>query len=144
MIMHRRRWSYLRTPVGIYWLVMSPICLLEGFLLVTDTPNWIRVSAGGVLLITIIAFVRGYGRRIELHEEGVRWRSLLIRRELRWADITSVGTYVPGGGVGTTEYAYLSTRAGPPVGKWEIDEQTFQVQNRPGVIEAIEAFRSRA
>lgn len=141
---HRRSWSYLRTPVGIYWLVMSPICLLEGFLLITDTPNWIRFTAGGVLLITIIAFVRGYARRIELHEDGVRWRTLLTRRELRWSDVSSVGTYIPGGGVGTTEYAYLSTRAEPPAGKWQIDEQTFQVQNRPGVIEAIEAFRAEA
>lgn len=122
---------------------MAPICLLEGFLLATPSPNWIRGSAAVVLALTILGYFRGYMRRLVLSETAVEWRSLLNSYSISWHEVCTVGTYVPGGGLGATEYLYISKRKEPPAGKWQIDASTFQVQNRPGLLEAIEWIRNK-
>ena len=125
-------------------MVMAPICLFEGFFFITDTPNWIRASAGAVVLISIYGFVRGYGRRLVLSDEGAEWRTLTRSNLIRWNDVRHVGSYVPGGGLGATEYVFITKSAAPPEGKWQIDADTMQVQNQPGLMEAITAYRSAA
>ena len=79
-----------------------------------------------------------------MEDAGVRLKRLGGDLFIAWADIRGIGVYVPGGGVGATEYLYVSTRDSPPVGKWEVGEQTIQIQNRPGVLEALQAARSRS
>lgn len=126
--------------MGVYLMVMAPICLLEGFLFFTDTPNWIRATAGAVVLFSILGFIRGYGRRLVLCDEGAEWRTVLGSQIIRWADVRSVGTYIPGGGLGATEYVYITRRDAPPEGKWQIDADTIQVQNQSGLMDAIAVF----
>jgi hypothetical protein len=125
-------------------MVMAPICALEAFLLVTNCPNWMRVSAGAVVMLTVLGFVRGYVRRLVIEEVGVRFKRLGGDLFIAWADVRRVGVYVPGGGVGATEYVYVTTRELPPQGKWDIDDHTIQIQNQARVLEAMEAARSRS
>ena len=123
---------------------MAPICGLEVFLLATDCPNWMRFSAGAVVVITLWGFVRGYVRRLAIEEAGVRLKRLGGDLFIPWAEVREIDVYVPGGGVGATEYLYVTTRDAPPRGKWEIDEETIQIQNQPGALEALQAARSRS
>jgi hypothetical protein len=125
-------------------LVIVPICLLEGILLVSDSPAWMRGSAGLVIAVSVIALARGYLRRLEISPSGVVFRRLVGRIEIPWQRVRSAGKYRPGGGVGGREYVYVSSRDGPPLGKWDIDAETVQAQDRPGLWEAIEQGRAGA
>jgi len=138
----RTNWPYLRTPVGVYGFVMAPICGLEAFLLVTDCPNWMRWSAGAVVALTVWGYVRGYLRRLVIEEGGVRLKRLGGDLFIPWTGICVIGVYVPAGGVGATEYLYVSTREVPPQGKWDIDAETIQIQNQPGALEALQAAQA--
>jgi hypothetical protein len=140
----RKNWPYLKTPVGVYLVVMLPICGLEVFLLVTDCPNWMRWSAGAVVALTVWGFVRGYLQRLVIEEGGVRLRRLGRDLYIPWERVHRVDVYVPGGGVGATEYLYVTTREAPPQGKWDIDEETIQIQDQAGVLEALQAARTRS
>lgn len=135
-------WPYLRTPIGVYALVMAPICGLEVFLLVTDCPNWMRLSAGAVVALTLWGLYRGYGRRLVIEESGVRLKRFGGDFFIPWVTVRSIGVYVPGGGVGATEYLYVTTRDSPPQGKWEIDSETLQIQDQPGALEALQAMHA--
>ena len=123
---------------------MAPICGLGVFLFATDCPNWMRVSAGAVVVITLWGFVRGYARRLVIEEGGVRLKRLGADLFIAWAHVRGVGVYVPGGGLGATEYLYVTVRDSTPQGKWDVDSQTIQIQNQPGVLEALQAARSRS
>jgi len=140
---YRRRWSYLSAPLAAYLVVMVPICALELFLFLTDSPGWMRCSAAGVLVLSGIAVVRGYGRRLVLGDHGARLTGVGGRIEIAWSRVRRVGVYAPGG-VGSTEFAYITTRGRPPSGKWDVGPEVLQLQNRPGLLEAIEAARAKA
>ncbi len=120
---------------------MGPICGLMVFLVATDTPDWMKWSAGAVVLFTVAALWRGYGRRLVLTPAGASLVRLVGSLEIPWERVRRVGVYIPGGGVGATEYVFITTRATAPDGKWDLDGETIQLQNRPGLIEAIEAAR---
>lgn len=141
---HGTTWPYLRAPQGVFWLIMAPICALQVFLILADTPTWIRVSSAGVILMTLFAYARGYVRRLVLMPEGVMLRSLFSSRHIPWHRVSDVGVYVPGGGLGATPYLFITTRSAPPAGKWDVDAETIQVQDRPGLLEAVRAFRALA
>ncbi len=123
---------------------MAPICGLEAFLLATPCPNWIRISAGMVIALTVWGLIRGYGRRLVIEAEGVRLKRFGGDLFIPWSDVRSIGVYVPGGGVGATKYLYVTTRDSPPQGKWEIDAETIQIQNQPGALEALQSARTRS
>jgi hypothetical protein len=123
---------------------MIPICGLEVFLIATRCPAWMQGTAAIVLAFSAIGLAHGYLRRLALTKEMAALVGLLGRIEIPWAQVRSVGVYVPGGGVGATEYAYVTRRDAPPRGKWDIDLDTIQVQNRPGLMEAITWARRAA
>ncbi len=123
---------------------MGPICGLQFFLLITRTPTWLRISAACVILLTAFGYVRGYVRRLVLSPEGAALRMLFSRRTIQWHRVRSVGRYVPGGGLGATPYVYISVHERLPEGKWEINDETLQVQDQPGLLEAIEFWQDAA
>jgi len=140
----RASWPYLATPISIYLLVMLPICGFEAFLLLADCPNWMRISAGMVVLLTIHGFLRGYARRLVLSPHAARFHGPLGHFEIPWAEVRRIDVYIPGGGLGVTSYLYITTRSTPPEGKWDIGPEVIQVQNRPGLLEAVRAFHDQA
>ena len=123
---------------------MVPVCALEVFLLLTKSPAWMRWSAGAVVVISVVGLVRGYGRRLILSERGTRLAGLFGGIEIAWSEVRGVGVYVPGGGLGATQYVYITRRDEPPQGKWDIDAETIQIQHREGLMEAIAAARAAA
>jgi len=141
---YRRSWPFLRTPIAVYLIVMVPICGLQVILLLARVPAWMKISAGIVVAMTLVGFVRGYVRRLKLSEEGARLTSPLRTIEISWSDVKHIGVYIPGGGLGATEYLYITAADRPPTYKWEIDDHTIQIQNRPGLLEAVNAARQAA
>lgn len=140
----RTRWAYLSAPLPVYLTVMVPICGLQVFLLLMKTPAWMRWSSGIVVALSIVYLAWGYGRRLVLDERGAQFRGLLGRVDIPWPQVRRVGVYVPGGGVGVTEYTYITTREDPPLGKWDQGPEVIQLQNRDGLVDAIERARSAA
>lgn len=139
----RRTWPYLRTPPAIYLIVMAPICGLEIFLIATGCPAWMTISAGVVVFFSIVGFIRGYVRRLVLTDTGAELRRIGSTIRLPWSRVRRVGVYVPGGGVGGTDYFYVTAHTRPPRGKWEIDADTIQVQHRPGLMAAARHAAAR-
>ncbi len=121
---------------------MLPINGLQIFLLVANTPTWIKITASLVVLWTMLALAQGYVRRLIVDRQGVRLRGLFRSIEIPWAQVARVGSYIPGGGLGATEYAYVTTKSEPPMGKWDLDDETIQVQDRPGLLDAVRACQS--
>ena len=136
--------SYLSTPLSVYLLVMAPICALEAFLVATRCPLWMQGSAGVVVAMSFYGLARGYFRRLVLTPDSGALAGLFRRYEIRWSEVRQAGIYVPGGGVGATEYLYLSKRTTVPRGKWDIDAETVQVQNREGLRDMVEGFARAA
>lgn len=123
---------------------MVPINALMTFLIVSRSPAWVAVTASVVLLLSAHAFVRGYVTRLSIDNDGIRLRRLTGSIFISWIDIREIGEYAPGGGVGGTEYVYVTTRSCPPKGKWDVDEKTIQVQSRAGILEALNDARAAA
>jgi len=124
-------------------MVNLPICGLQAFLICVNTPVWMKLASGGVLLLTLVFLARGYLRRLVVDSRGARLRGMLRSIDLPWERVRRVGSYTPGGGLGATTYVYITTRDEPPMGKWDIDAETIQVQERPGMLAMVEAIRRR-
>lgn len=138
----RHSWPYLAAPLRVYLMVMLPICALQAFLIFLRCPLWMHLSSGGVLLISLYGLLRGYVRRLVITPEGASLRGLFTRIDIPWKEVRRIGVFVPGGGVGTTEYFYITTRDHEPAGKWDIGEHTIQIQNREGLERAMLFIRS--
>ena len=120
---------------------MLPINGLQVFLLVANTPRWIKITAALVLLWTLLALAQGYARRMIVDRNRVRLRGPFRTVEIPWSAVSMIDVYTPGGGLGATKYLFVTTRTQPPMGKWDLDENTIQVQDRPGLLEAIRAYQ---
>lgn len=138
-------WSrpYLSAPLWIYLTVMAPICALQTFLILSRSPGWMQWTSGVVLALTLHNLIRGYLRRIVVTSQGVAFKGIFLRRNIPWKRVRRIGVYVPGGGVGVSDYLYVTTKDTPPAGKWDQDAESIQVQNRPGLLEAIEELRQQ-
>jgi len=136
----RTSWPYIATPIAIYLMVMFPICALESVLFVTGATAWMKWSAGGVLALTAAGLVAGYARRLVLTPQAALLIAPWRRISIDWSKVRKIGTYVPGGGVGATQYLFVTTREAAPMGKWDIDSETIQVQYRAGLLDEVRAY----
>lgn len=130
-------WPFLAAPLGRYLLVMTPICALQAFIILSRCPIWMQASAGVVLALSLYGLAHGYLRRLMLTREAAVLTGITRRIGIRWSDVRSVGVYIPGGGVGATEYLFITTRDRLPRGKWDVDAHTIQVQSRPALVAAM-------
>ncbi len=140
----RRSWPYFRTPLPIFLLVMLPVNGLMLFVLLSRSEDWQKWSAGLVHALSLYALYRGYLVRLAITETGVCLRRLFGSIELKWNEINQLGEYIPGGGLGATEYVYITKHDHPPAGKWDIDENTIQVQAQVGLLEHLKKTRAEA
>ena len=134
----RRSWPYFRTPLPIFLLVMLPVNGLMLFVLLSRSEDWQKWSAGLVQSLSLYALYRGYVIRLVISDSNVRLRRLFGTIKIAWTDITSIGEYIPGGGLGATEYVYITKHDRPPAGKWDVDEHTIQVQAQEGLLPLLE------
>ncbi len=141
---HRHSWPFFRAPLPIFLFVMLPVNGLMLFVLLWRSEEWQKWSAGLVHALSLYALYRGYVVRLIITNTGVRLRRLFGSIELKWNDVKQVGEYIPGGGLGATEYVYITKRDQPPAGKWDIDENTIQVQAQIGLLESLEQARAEA
>lgn len=123
---------------------MLPINGLQVFLLIANTPAWIKITAAMVVLWTLYGLAQGYARRLIVDRQGLRLRGLFQSIEIPWNAVARIGVYMPGGGLGATEYFYATTKSEPPQGKWDLDGDTIQIQDHPGLLEAVQAYQTKS
>lgn len=138
----RRSWSYFSTPLRYFLWVFIPICALMAPLAIVAQRWPLRASAAVVLVCSAYAAVRGYLCRVEIDRDGVRYRSLSKNIRIPWPDVRRIERYAPG--TGSATYIYLTSEDRPPLGRWEIDERTIQLQDRPGLLDALLNARDSA
>lgn len=128
-------WPYFNTPLRVCLVVVGPILLLMGPLAFVAPRGWMRASAGVVLACSAYAVVRGYACRLCIDTEGASFVAPWRKTRMAWGEIRRVERYTPG--VGGAAYVYLTSRETPPGGKWDVGPDCIQVQDRPGLLEAI-------
>ncbi len=131
----RRSWPYFSTPLKYFLWVLVPVCALMGPLAILASRWGLRASAAVVLGCSVYALVRGYFCRVTMDGDGVGYRSPWRRVRIGWGDVRGIERYSVG--VGGASYVYVSRRAEPPAGRWEIDGDTIQLQDRPGLVETL-------
>src|SRR5437762_3203335 len=136
---HRQTWPFFNTPLRVYLGVMLPICGLMTFLMVVPQQAWVRGSAAVVVGCSIYGLLRGYVRRLTMDVAGVQFTTLGGSFEMTWAQVQRIDVYIPSGAVNGVRHLYVTANDRPPQGKWEIDSRTFQVQDRPGLLHALQA-----
>lgn len=140
-----RRWSYFSTSMGRFLAVMGPVTgVMVALACSSRVPMGIRVSGAVVVTASLYAFWRGYLHRIEADERGVRWRALTRRIEIPWEQVRLIGRYTPPDRNGMTQYAFVTRCNTPPRDRRQVDAETLQVQDRPGLVEALEEMRREA
>jgi hypothetical protein len=138
----RRVYPFFSTPLRRFAGVLSPIAALMGLLAWhSAVPTWMRLTAGGVVLVSLVALYRGYGHRIEVSRQGVRYRGLWRNVRIDWIDVRLMDRYVPLDRNPHARYVYISRLSSPPVDWREIDDNTIQLQDRPGLLVALESMR---
>lgn len=129
--------------MAIFLVVMLPINALMVTLLFVPALMWMKISAGVLIALSCLGFFKNYVRRLIVSEQGVRFVRLGGSIEITWPQIRRIDRYIPGGGVGATSYVYITTHDREPEGRWESDADTIQLQDRPGLVEAIKAMKDR-
>jgi hypothetical protein len=116
---------------------MAPVCVLMGFLVALPQLMWVRLSAALVIGLSLYGLLRGYVRRAALDESGVSFKSLGASLRMPWNEVRRVDTYIPSGGVNGARYVFITRHDRPPRSRDEIDADTFQLQDRPGLLDAL-------
>ncbi len=137
-----RSWPVFSTPLRYFLWVFVPVGVLMGGLMIFSTRTGIRVSAGVVVACSLYAAVRGYACRVRVDSRGVVYRTLWRAVRLDWDAVRLVGRYTPG--PGGAAYVFITSRESPPAGRWDVDEKTIQLQDRPGLLESLESARRAA
>jgi hypothetical protein len=131
----RRSWPFFNTPLRLFLAVVAPVCALMLPLALVAPRGWMRATAAAVVLCSTYGAVRGYFCRLTIDVRGVTWRGLWRTIRLPWEQVRRIDRYAPG--VGGAEYVYVTTRDEPPAGRWDVDESTIQMQDRPGLLDAL-------
>jgi hypothetical protein len=135
-------WPVFSTPLRYFLWVFVPVALLMGGLMAFSTRAGIRVSAGVVVGCSLYAGCRGYLCRVHVDARGVAYRTPRRSVRLEWDAVRLIGRYAPG--PGAASYVFITSRESPPAGRWDVDERTIQLQDRPGLLESLEAARRAA
>lgn len=140
----RRVWPFFSTPFRVFGGVIGPIAGMMGLLAAMPrVPGMIRLTAGLVLAVSVYALYRGYGRRIIATGDSISFRSLTRAVSIPWTHVQRMGRYVPLDRNLQTQYVYITRRTEPPVDWREIDADTIQLQDRPGLLEELETLSGR-
>ena len=134
------RWAFFSTPLRAFLAVMLPIAMLMGLLAAAPAvPTAIRLTAAAVIAVSLRALWRGYLHRLEAGAEGVAYRAPLGRICIPWSQIRRIGRYTPPDRNRLTQYVYITRLDHPPADRHTIDADTLQIQDRPGLLEALQA-----
>lgn len=133
-------YSFFSTPLRTFLGVMAPIAAMMLLLAcLPRMPLWIRLSAGAVVAVSIHGVYRGYAHRLEIWPEHIRFRSPGRELVIRWSEVRRIDRYTPLDRNRATQYVYVTRLDAPPVDWREIDENTIQLQDRPGLLESLRA-----
>lgn len=136
-------WSYFSTPLRVFLGVVGPIAGMMGLLAAAPgVPGWMRVSAGVVVAVTLYGLIRGYGRRVVATPQGLCFQSPRRRIQLTWPEIRGIASYVPLDRNLKTRYVYATRLDTSPIDWREIDENTIQLQDRPGLLDALKRYHA--
>jgi len=139
---NRHSWPFFSTPLRYFLWVVVPVCVLMAPLAFVASRWPLRASAAVVLFCSGYAATRGYLCRVLADHDGVRYRSIWREIRIAWPAVRLLNRYSPG----TTgaAYVFITTHGRAPRGRWEIDDQTIQLQDRPGLLETLQALREAA
>jgi hypothetical protein len=104
-------------------------------------PVGIRISSAAVACISLYAFWRGYLGRVEAtprHVRYRRWRKVIV---IPWQEVRLMDRYIPLDRNRHCRYVFITRLDTPPVDHREVDENTIQLQDRPGLLETLLAYR---
>ncbi len=139
-----QRWSFFNTPLRTFLAVMLPILVLMVLLAaLPGVPTGIRWTAGAVILISLYALWRGYLHRLEADAEGIAYQTPFTRLAIPWSQVRRIDRYIPPDRNRLTPYVYITRLDHPPEGRHMIDPDTIQLQDRPGLLEALQDRWSR-
>lgn len=136
-----RSWPFFNTPLRVFLAVVAPISALMALLATFTSRASIRYSAIAVLAVSIYAAVRGYACRVRVDPRGVEYRAPWRTIRIEWSRIRAIDRYTPG--VGGAGYIFITTHDGPPAGRWDVDAETIQIQERDGLLAALREAHAR-
>jgi len=141
----RTVWPFFSTPLRVFLAVMGPVMLIMiAAAILPGMTRGIRISAAMVAAVSLYALHRGYRHRIEVTREAITYRSPARRFTIAWRDVRLIGRYTPPDRNSTSQYVYITRLDRPPVERRQIDENTIQLQDRPGLLETLQSYRSAA
>lgn len=129
-------WPFFSTPLRYFAAVFGPIALLMAPATALAPRGWMQASAALVLAISLYALMRGYFCRVRADALGVHYRSITRRYSLAWPQVRRVGRY--DSGPGGAAYVFVTRHDTPPQGRWDIDGDTIQLQDRAGLLDALD------
>ncbi len=136
-----RTWPFFSTPPAVFAAVMGPLTAMMVLLAVpSGMPLWVRISASLVAAISLYATGRGYLCRVQATGTHIHYQTPFTRLSIPWAEVRDIDAYVPVDRNLTTKYVYITRRSVSPVDRREIDRETLQLQDRPGLVEELRAY----
>src|SRR5687768_17592457 len=124
---------------------MAPLAVMMILLAVLPRmPMGIRISSAMVAIISMYTFCRGYRSRIEATPEYVRYRGWRKDIVIPWREVHTVARYIPLDRNRSSQYVFITRLNTPPVDRREIDENTIQLQDRPGLLETLRMYHESA
>jgi hypothetical protein len=134
-----RRWPFFSTPLRAFLAVMVPILAFMILLaLVGGVPTGIRWTALAVIAVSLYAFWRGYLHRLEITGREVAYHTPLKRLSIPWSHVCRIDRYTPPDRNPSTQYVYITRLDHPPPDRFTINADTLQLQDRPGLLEALQ------
>lgn len=139
------RWFFFSTPLWQFLAVMVPLTLMMLLLAVLSAmPLGIRLSSAAVACISLYALWRGYHYRVEATPQYVRYRGWRKDIVIPWHEVHLIDRYTPLDRNRGSQYVFVTRLDTPPVDRREIDENTIQLQDRPGLLETLRLCRQSA
>ena len=74
---------------------------------------------------------------LKCDEHQVRFRSPGRSLSIPWSQVRRIERYTPPDRNRATRYIYITRRDRPPANRSTVDEVTFQLQDRPGLLESL-------